>query len=112
MSHADILSPVDLAPPSARPVPHPNRGDGWDILADVEVFILAVEAELAAMDRERVGVHRRGCKPDLSLRRRLIWMMKSCPRRWWSTAAHCAPRRAHGCGASMVASWLRVSSSS
>ena len=30
------------------------------------------------MDRERVGVHRRGCKPDLALRRRvigLIWML-------------------------------------
>ena len=47
-------------------------------MADVEVFIFAVEAELEAMDRERVGVHRRGCKPDLALRRRvigLIWML-------------------------------------
>src|SRR4051794_13889014 len=51
MSYADILSPVDLPPPSARPVPYPNRGDGWNILADVEVFIFAVEAELEAMDR-------------------------------------------------------------
>ena len=85
MSHADILSPVDLAPPSARPVPHPNRGDGWNILADVEVFIFAVEAELEAMDRERVGVHRRGRKPDLSLRRRLIgliWMLTFGGMQW------------------------------
>jgi hypothetical protein len=66
MSHADILSPADLPLPSARPVPRPSRGDGWNILADVEVFIFAVEAELEAMDRERVGVHRRGCKPNLA----------------------------------------------
>ncbi len=48
------------------------------MLADVEVFVFAVEAELEAMDRERVGVHRRGRKPDLTLRRRLIgliWML-------------------------------------
>ncbi len=84
MSHADILSPVDLPPPSARPVPHPNRGDGWNILADVEVFIFAVEAELEAMDRERVGVHRRGRKPDPSLRRLigLIWMLTSGGMQW------------------------------
>jgi hypothetical protein len=31
------------------------------------VFIFAVEAELEAMDRERIGVHRRGRKPDLSV---------------------------------------------
>src|ERR687885_807284 len=84
MSHADILSPGDLAPPSARPVPHPNRGDGWNILADVEVFVFAVEAELEAMDRERVGVHRRGRKPDLSLRRLigLIWMLTFGGMQW------------------------------
>ena len=78
MSHANILSPIDLPSPSARPVPRRSRGDGWNILADIEVFIFAVEAELEAMDRERVGVHRRGCKPDLGLRRRvigLIWML-------------------------------------
>ena len=34
--------------------------------------MFAVEAELEAMDRERAGVHRRGRKPDLTLRRRLI----------------------------------------
>jgi transposase len=44
-------------------------------LADIEVFVFAVEAELAAMDRERVGVHRRGRKPDLPLRRRLIGLI-------------------------------------
>ena len=118
------------------------------------------------MDRERVGVHRRGCKPDLALRRRvigLIWMLtfggmqwriagllsgipfttlhtsfarwsrlgcgagwasvwpstgaspaatRSCPRRWWSTAARSAPPRAPGREGSTAASWSRASSSS
>jgi transposase len=85
MSHADILSPADLPLPSARPVPRPSRGDGWNILADIEVFIFAVEAELEAMDRERVGVHRRGCKPNLALRRRvigLIWMLTFGGMQW------------------------------
>src|SRR3954468_20375255 len=85
MSHADILSPADLPLPSARPVPCPSRGDGWNILADVEVFIFAVEAELEAMDRERIGVHRRGRKPDLALRRRLIgliWMLTFGGMQW------------------------------
>jgi transposase len=85
MSSTGILSPVDLPPPSARRVPRPSRGDGWDILADVEVFVFAVEAELEAMERERVGVHRRGRKPDLSLRRRLIgliWMLKFGGMQW------------------------------
>jgi len=78
MSHASLSSPADLPPPSARPVPRPSRGDGWNILADIEVFIFAVEAEREAMDRERIGVHCRGRKPDLALRRRLIgliWML-------------------------------------
>jgi hypothetical protein len=35
--------------PSGRPL---------HTLADIEGFVLAVEAELEAMDRERVGVHR------------------------------------------------------
>jgi transposase len=84
MSATCILSHADLPPPSARPVPHPNRGDGWNILADVAVFIFAVEAELAAMDRERVGVHRRGRKPDPSLRRLigLIWMLTFGGMQW------------------------------
>jgi transposase len=54
-------------------------------LADVEVFIFAVEAELEAMDCERVGVHRRGRKPDPSLRRRLIgliWMLTFGGMQW------------------------------
>ena len=41
MSHSSILSPADLTLPS-RPVPRPSRGDGWNVLADMEVFILAV----------------------------------------------------------------------
>ena len=70
---------ADLPPPSARRVPQSCRGDGWNALADIEVFVFAVEAELEAMDRERVGVHRRGRKPGLSLRRRLIGLI--CLRR-------------------------------
>jgi transposase len=75
MSHASTRGIVDLPPPSARRVPRPSRGDGWNTLADIEVFIFAVEAELEAIDRERVGVHRRGRKPDLTLRRRLIGLI-------------------------------------
>jgi transposase len=85
MSHASLLNSTDLPPPSARPVPRPSRGDGWNILADIEVFIFAVEAELEAMDRERIGVHRRGRKPDLTLRRRLIgliWMLTFGGMQW------------------------------
>src|SRR3954449_8651274 len=59
----------------ARHLPRVRRGDGWDTLADIEVFVFAVEAELEAMERERVGVHRRGRKPDLTLRRRLIGLI-------------------------------------
>ena len=66
---------ADLLPPSARRVPRSRRGDGWDALADLEVFVFAVEAELEAMERERVGVHRRGRKPDFTLRRRLIGLI-------------------------------------
>src|SRR3712207_3579468 len=73
MSRAGPLSIVDLPPPSARRVPRPSRGGGWNTLAGIEAFVSAVEAELEAMDRGRVGVHRRGRKPDLALRRRLIW---------------------------------------
>ena len=50
MSHASLLSPADLPPPSTRRVPRPSRGDGWNTLADIEVFVFAVEAELEAMD--------------------------------------------------------------
>jgi transposase len=85
MSHSSILGPVDLPPPSSRRVPRPSRGDGWNTLADVEVFIFAVEAELEAMDHERVGVHRRGRKPDPALRRRLvglIWMLTFGGMQW------------------------------
>jgi transposase len=85
MPHTCLVTPVALPPPSARDVPRPNRGDGWNALADVEVFVFAVEAELEAMDRERVGVHRRGRKPDLVLRRRvigLIWMLTFGGMQW------------------------------
>ena len=85
MSHSSILGSVDLPPPSSRRVPRPSRGDGWNTLADVEVFIFAVEAELEAMDHERVGVHRRGRKPDPALRRRLvglIWMLTFGGMQW------------------------------
>jgi transposase len=75
MSRASCPNTTDLLPPSARPVPRPSRGDGWNALADIEVFVFAVEAELEAMDRERIGVHRRGRKPDLALRRRLIGLI-------------------------------------
>jgi hypothetical protein len=50
MSDTGNLSSVDLPPPSARRVPRPSRGDGWNSLADVEVFVFAIEAELEAMD--------------------------------------------------------------
>jgi transposase len=75
MSRASCPNTADLLPPSARPVPCPSRSDGWNALADIEVFVFAVEAELEAMDRERIGVHRRGRKPDLALRRRLIGLI-------------------------------------
>ena len=58
-----------------RRVPRPSRGEGWNTLANIEVFVFAVEAELEAVDRERVDVHRHGCKPDLTLRRRLICLI-------------------------------------
>jgi transposase len=74
MSRTSLRSNADL-PPSGRRVPRSSRGDGWNALADIEVFVFAVEAELEAMDRERVGVHRRGRKPDLTLRRRLIGLI-------------------------------------
>jgi transposase len=70
-------TPSTTSPPalSARRVPQSCRGDGWDALADIKVFVFAVEAEREAMERERVGVHRRGRKPDLALRRRLIGLI-------------------------------------
>jgi transposase len=77
MPHTDTASTADLLPPSARRLPRSYRGDGWDVLADIEVFVFAVEAELEAMDQERVGVHRRGRKPDLALRRRLIGLIRA-----------------------------------
>ena len=75
MSRASTPNAPDLPPPSARRIPRSRHGDGWDALADIEVFVFAVEAELEAMDRERVGVQRRGRKPDLTPRRRLIGLI-------------------------------------
>ena len=75
MPRTSTPSPADLPSSSARHLPRVRRGDGWDALADIEVFVFAVEAELEAMERERVGVHRRGRKPDLTLRRRLIGLI-------------------------------------
>ena len=85
MSSTGVRSPVDLPPALARRVPRSGRGDGWNILADVEVFVFTVEDELETMDREQVGVHRRGRKPDLTLRRRLIgliWMLTFGGMQW------------------------------
>ncbi len=75
MSRTSLRSNADPPPPSVRQVPRPSRGDGWNALADIEVFVFTVEAELEAMDRERIGVHRRGRKPGLTLRRRLIGLI-------------------------------------
>ncbi len=75
MSRTGTLNTADRRPLSARRVPRFCCGDGWNALADIEVFVFAVEAELEAMDRERVGVHRRGRKPDVTLRRRLIGLI-------------------------------------
>jgi transposase len=75
MPHTNAPNIADLPAPSARRVPRSCRGDGWDALAAIKVFVFAVEAELDAMDRERVGVHGRGRKPDLALRRRLIGLI-------------------------------------
>src|SRR4029078_11967396 len=85
MSRAGTLITADRPPLSAQRAPRSCRGDGWNALADIEVFIFAVEAELETMDRERVGVHRRGCKPNLALRRRvigLIWMLTFGGMQW------------------------------
>jgi hypothetical protein len=70
---------------SARRILRSRQRDAWDALADIEVFIFATEAELAAMEAERVGVHRRGRKPDPELRRRLlglIWMLTFGGMQW------------------------------
>jgi transposase len=66
-------------------IPRSRQHKAWDALADVEVFIYAAEAELAAIDRERTGAHRRGRKPDPELRRRvlgLIWMLTFGGMQW------------------------------
>jgi transposase len=109
MSRADTLNTADLLPPSARRVPRSCRGDGWDALADIEVFVFAVEAELEAMDRERVGVPCRGRQPDLPLRRRLmglIWTLTFGGMQWrtagWLSAVPFTTRH------STFARWTRL----
>lgn len=69
----------------ARRIARSHPRTAWDALADIEVFIDAVEAELEAMEAERVGVHRRGRKPHPDLRRRmlgLIWMLTFGGMQW------------------------------
>lgn len=85
MSHTNCPDPADRLPASARPVSRPSHGDGWNALADLEMFVFAVDSKLEAMDRERIGLHRRGRKPDLALRRRLIgliWMLTFGGMQW------------------------------
>ena len=53
MPRISIPSAADLPLPTARRVPRSCRGDGWDALADIEVFVVAVEAELGA--RHKTG---------------------------------------------------------
>jgi hypothetical protein len=131
MSRTGTLNTADRRPPSARRVPRSCRGDGWNALADIEVFVFAVfvfavEAELEAMDRERVGVPRRGCKPDFTLRRRLIgliWPLTFGGLQWriagWLSAGsrgspspRCtAPSPAGGavgCGAGWASAWPSI----
>jgi hypothetical protein len=65
--------------------PRAGASSSWDALADIEVFITAAEAELAALERERTGVRRRGRKPDPVLRRRLLgvtWMLTFGGMQW------------------------------
>src|SRR4051794_24097046 len=42
MPRTSTPSPADLPSPSARHLPRVRRGDGWDALADIEVFVFAV----------------------------------------------------------------------
>ena len=57
MSHASLPRSADLLRPALL---RSGRGDGWDALTDLEMFVFAVEAKLEAMDHERVGVHHIG----------------------------------------------------
>ena len=85
MSFTNYPNSLDMA--SSRTLSNPRTGasSSWDALADIEVFITAAEAALTAMERERVGVHRRSRKPDPVLRRRLlgkIWMLTFGGMQW------------------------------
>ena len=66
MPRTSTPSPADLPSPSARHLPRVRRGDGWDALADIEVFVFAVEAELEAMVARWIGVHRRADSDDVA----------------------------------------------
>jgi hypothetical protein len=102
---------------SARRILRSRQRDAWDALADIEVFIVATEAELEAMEAERVGVHRRGRKPDPELRRRLlglIWMLTFGGMQWRIagflsgipfTTLHSAFAPGWGCGAGSGSAW-------
>ena len=66
---------------SARRISRSRQRDGWDALADIEVFITAAEAELVAMERERIGA----AASPMVLRRRLlgvIWMLTFGGMQW------------------------------
>ena len=85
LNHPNHPGPADMVSCPARRIPRCRHPKAWDALADIEVFISAAEAELAAMDRERTGVHRRGRKPDPDRRRRvlgLIWMLTYGGMQW------------------------------
>ena len=75
MPRAGTPIAADLVRPAVRRVLPSRCGDGRDTLADIEMSVFAVEAELEAMDRERVGVHWRGRKPDPAVRRHLIGLI-------------------------------------
>jgi hypothetical protein len=45
---------ADMVSFSARRIRRFRQRDAWDALADIEVFIFATEAELEAMEAERV----------------------------------------------------------
>jgi hypothetical protein len=108
---------------SARRILRSRQRDAWDALADIEVFIFATEAELAAMEAERVGVHRRGRKPDPELRRRLlglIWMLTFGGMQWRIagflsgipfTTLHSAFAPGWGCGAGSGSAWRSTGAS-
>ena len=120
MSRASLSNPADLLPPSARPVPRPSRGDGWNALADIEVFVFAVEAELEAMEpgagrrapprpqaRPRAAAAADRADLDADLRRPAVAHRRAGSRGFPSPPCTAASRAgpAWGCGAG----WASVS---